>query len=198
MAILLRLTNRAQRYPWSWDATGCMQMRCITNQPLIQNLAGLILTNIDLESSFLKSLTDCRHGKLFIRPLYWIWSYYLYLILTRPRKWMVNNCNLHTFFNQIFFGKLGSTLLRPWTFDYSIIKLLKACQLTAAFKNDAKLHMIQWMHEWWWFSWIWNCMIYIPVIQCWWGTDNFTHMVHDCDFVRRRGWSNGIAWYHWK
>lgn len=22
----------------------------------------------------------------------------------------------------------------------------------------------------------------IPVIQCWWGTDNFTHMVHDCDF----------------
>lgn len=160
MAILLRLTNRAQRYPWSWDATGCMQMRCITNQPLIQNLAGLILTNMDLESSFLKSLTDCRRGKLFIRPLYWIWSYYLYLILTRPRKWMVNNCNLHTFFNQIFFGKLGSTLLRPWTFDYSIIKLLKACQLTAAFKNDAKLHMIQWMHEWWWFSWIWNWYIY--------------------------------------
>lgn len=115
-----------------------MQMSCITNQPLIQNLAGLILINMDLESSFLKSLTDCRHGKLFIRPLYWIWSYYLYLILTRPRKWMVNNCNLHTFFNQFFF-------LANWVQPFLglelliIIKLLKACQLTAALKNDAKL-----------------------------------------------------------
>lgn len=156
MAILLRLTNRAQRYPWSWDATGCMQMSCITNQPLIQNIAGLILINMDLESYFLKCLTDCRQWKLFIRPLYWIWFYiqYLYLIWTRPRKWMVNICNLHTFFNQIFLANwvqpfLGLELL-------IIIKLLKACQLTAAFKNDAKLHMIQWMHEWWWFSWIWN------------------------------------------
>lgn len=116
-----------------------MQMSCITNQPLIQNLAGLILINMDLESYFLKCLTDCRHWKLFIRPLYWIWFYiqYLYLIWTRPRKWMVNNCNLHTFFNQIFLANwvqpfLGLELL-------IIIKLLKACQLTAAFKNDAKL-----------------------------------------------------------
>lgn len=36
-------------------------------------------------------------------------------------------------------------------------------------------------------------------IQCWWRIGNFTHMVHDYDFVRGRGWSNCIvAWFHWR
>lgn len=70
--------------------------------------------------------------------------------------WTIATCTL--FLTKFFLANwvqpfLGLELL-------IIIKLLKACQLTAAFKNDAKLHMIQWMHEWWWFSWIWNWYIY--------------------------------------
>lgn len=80
------------------------------------------------------------------------------------------------------FCKLGSTPVRPWAFDYLIIYFGYCCW-THAYWQHLKMKKFQ-FHMMWWIN---DDFYQTDIIQCW-RVDNFTHTVHDRDFVKRRGW----------